>query len=252
MYGGELIHQTSDSYGSIEVIDYQGVIRSMHFGNKTQQSASLLCNPFFLVHNYAQAMLLPLCWQHPSRVLVLGLGSGSIVKYLYNYFQDINIDTIELRKKVIDIASQYFCLPDPDNRLTIYNESIDEWLNRENICKKYDLVLVDVFLTSSTGKDITVDVSEQLDKIAGLLTDNGIIVFNQLGSDYHLYPGFNPIFKKFKNHLYSIDVKSANSILIASKSNIPDEIEESIFEEMQSRYSLPCREYFNALTPVKR
>jgi len=252
MYGGELIHQTSDSYGSIEVIDYQSIIRSMHFGNKTQQSASLLCNPFFLVHKYSQAMLLPLCWQRPSRVLVFGLGSGSIVKYLYNYFQDISIDAIELRKKVIDIASQYFCLPDQDDRLTINTDSVYDWLNKNDISEKYDLIIVDVFLTSKSGKDITVDISEHIDKVSELLTDKGVIVFNQLGSDYHLYPGFDAILKKFENHLYSIDIKSVNSILIATKDNIPDKIEDSIFEDMQSNYSLPCREYFDDLTPVRR
>ena len=86
MLGGELIHQTSDEYGSIEVIDYMQKIRGLHFGNKTQQSASLLCNPYFLIHKYAQAMTLPICRLNVKRVLVIGLGAGSIVKYFYNYF----------------------------------------------------------------------------------------------------------------------------------------------------------------------
>jgi len=50
VYGGELIYQKTDQYGKIEVVDHQQKIRSLHFGNITQQSAMLLNNPFLLVH----------------------------------------------------------------------------------------------------------------------------------------------------------------------------------------------------------
>ena len=150
MHGGELIHQTSDEFGSIEVIEFQQKIRSLHFGNKTQQSAMLLNHPYILIHKYAQAMMLPLCWTNASKVLVLGLGSGSIVKYLYNYFQHLKIDAIELRPAVIELASEYFLLPECDERFKIFNESAFDWLDRqqENTLsenEKYDLIIVDMF-----------------------------------------------------------------------------------------------------------
>ena len=249
MLGGELIYQTSDEYGDIEVIDYFEKIRALHFGNKTHQSASLLCNPYFLIHKYAQAMLLPLCWLKPKSVLVLGLGAGSITKYLYNYHPDIVIDAVELRKKVIDVATQFFMLPDPDKRLNIYNNSVANWLKNSST-KKYDLIIVDVFLTSSTGTDITVDISSSFKQLDKLLSNTGVAVFNYLGDNIEAYPGYIIISEIFKPHLYSLNIESTNSLIIASRRPVPSTINNDVFNKLSDISSLPYKEYFQLLKSI--
>ncbi|VAW65902.1 hypothetical protein MNBD_GAMMA09-213 [hydrothermal vent metagenome] len=249
MYGGELIYKTSDEHGSIEVVDFQQKIRSMHFGNKTQQSAMLLSNPFILIHKYSQAMMLPLSWINPQRVLMLGLGSGSIVKYLYNYYPELIIDTVELRQKVIELATDYFLLPEDNERFYIYNESAFDWLNAQ-AQTKYDIIFVDMFLTSSTGKDITISVSTYIEKIYHLLNDNGVVVFNQLGDNVLSYPGISRLSELFSHQLYSINIESVNNILIATRGLIPESIDTGEFHNIEIDYMLPYRSYFNRLTPV--
>lgn len=250
MLGGELIHQTSDEYGSIEVVDYMQQFRALHFGNKTQQSVNLLCNPYFLIHKYAQAMTLPLCWLKPERVLVIGLGAGSIVKYLYNYHPEIIIDTVELRSKVIELAYEYFMLPEANERLNIFNDSAFNWLSNADK-NKYDLIIVDVFLTSELDKDITVDVSESFKKINNLLTPKGVAVLNHLGNDVHSYPGFNELSAVFDNQVYSIDIESTNTIIVTSNRQIPDEIDDAVFNKMSQISTIPYCQYFNLLQPVQ-
>lgn len=251
MYGGELIHQTHDDFGIIEVVEQQGIIRSLHFGNMTQQSSMLLCNPFFLIHKYAQAMLTPLLWINPARVLVLGLGSGSIVKYLYNYHTDIHIDAIELRSRVIDIASEYFLLPGPDNRLNIINESAHDWLKiNKNIEMKYDLIIVDMFLTTESGDDVTVDVSSSFDNIYKMLSKDGVVVFNHLAVNNDKYPGIDSLKNVFDKQMYSIDIESINSILLASGSDIPITIKDNEFKRLSEISTLPYRYYFNQMKPL--
>lgn len=256
MYGGELIHQSSDEFGSIEVVELQQKIRSLHFGNKTQQSAMLLNQPYILIHKYAQAMVVPLCWTTPRKVLVLGLGSGSIVKYLYNYFQDLKIDAVELRPAVIQIASEYFLLPDCDERFNIFNESAFDWINRQeekktNENEKYDLIIVDMFLTSRNGKDITVDTSSNIKKLTNLLSENGVIAFNQLGQNITGYSAFDALLSVYLTHqLYSINIDSANNILFASRSTIPSNINDETFQYFEKNYSSPYKYYFENLFPV--
>lgn len=256
MFGGELIHQATDEFGSIEVVEFQQKIRSLHFGNKTQQSAMLISNPYILIHKYAQAMMLPLCWNKTSKVLVLGLGSASIVKYLYNYFQDLHIDAIELRPKVIELAKEYFLMPECDERFQIYNESAFDWLNNKNDsdiseAEKYDLIIVDMFLTSKAGKDITIDVSAAIRNIFNLLTDEGVVVFNQLGQNVYSYSAFDSLLSVYLIHqLYSIDIDSTNTILLASKSTIPSEISDQTFHHFEKNYSSPYKYYFENLHPV--
>jgi len=256
MYGGELIHQTRDDFGSIEVIDTQQKIRSLHFGNKTQQSAMLLNHPFILIHKYAQAMMLPLCWIQPKKVLVLGLGSGSIVKYLYNYFQDIHIDAIELRPEVVNVAREFFLLPECNQRFNIHYESAFGWLENasKNITaenEKYDLIVVDMFLTSKTGKDITIDISSMVNNIYHLLSEKGAITFNQLGNNIFSYSAFDALLAVYLTHqLFCIDIDSSNTILLASKSGIPANIPDETFRLFEKNYSSPFKNYFERLYPV--
>jgi len=256
MHGGELIHQVTDEFGSIEVVDFQQKIRSLHFGNKTQQSAMLLHNPYILIHKYAQAMVLPLCWVKPRRVLVLGLGCASIVKYLYNYYQNLQIDAVELRSNVIEIAKEYFLMPDCDKRFQIYNESAFDGLNNTNKkpvdeTDKYDLIIVDMFLTSKAGKDITIDVSVAIENIVNLLTENGVVAFNQLGQNVYSYSAFDSLLSIYLIHqLYSIDIDSTNTILLASKATIPETITDETFRYFEKNTSSPYKYYFENLHPV--
>ena len=69
-YGGQLIYSTRDNYGPIEVIDFKQTLRSLHFGNATQQTGMFLYNPNILIHKYTQAMLTSLCWHIPKNILL--------------------------------------------------------------------------------------------------------------------------------------------------------------------------------------
>jgi len=247
--GGELIYQTSDEYGAIDVVEYFNEIRALHFGSQAQQSANLLCNPYFLIHKYAQAMLLPLCWIKPKRVLVLGLGAGSIVKYLHNYHPDIMIDAVELRPEVIRVASEFFMLPDIDERFRVYCDSAENWLKTHQQ-HQYDLIIVDVFLASTAGKDITVDLSIALHQLNERLSDTGVAVFNHLGNNVRSYPGFQQLSKIFKKPLYNLNIPQTNVIIYASRERIPGSISVDTLSQLGQISNLPYKMHFERIQPV--
>ena len=249
-YGAELIYQTNDRYGKIEVVDHQQKFRCLHFGNKTQQSAMLLNNPFLLVHQYTQAMLLPTCWLTPKNILILGLGSGSIVKHLYNYFRETVIDAVELREEVIDLASEYFLLPDEDERFRIYNDSAFDWLDSFDSNKKYDMIIVDMFLTSNSGKDICVDTSKYISILHSMLDENGVAVFNHLGDSVYSYPSYHDLTNIFLHNLLSIDIESTNTILFATRGSINLNLSAGYLIDLEAQYVLPYRYYYNLLNKI--
>lgn len=249
MLGGKLVHQTSDEYGSIEVVDYMQEIRALHFGNKTQQSACLLCAPHFLVHKYAQAMTLPLCWIKPKRALILGLGAGSIANFLYHNYPELIIDAVELRPLVSEVAMNFFFLPTPNKRLNIFHESASEWLKKTH-SDHYDLIIVDTFLTSDSGKDITVDLSDSFNAIYKLLSGNGTATFNNLNSDLESYPGYNNLLNLFSNNTYSIDIEKNNSIIIASKKPIDTNIEKNKLLTSAINKNINYFDYYKTIKPI--
>lgn len=251
MHGGELIYETSDEYGKIQVVDFQQQYRSLHFGNRTQQSAMLLKNPYVLIHKYTQAMVLPLCWSDTERVLLLGLGGGSIAKYIHNYFQDIDIHAVEIRQSVTSTAREYFLLPDESSRFCMFNQCATDWLENRSVSDRYDLIFVDLFLTTKTGKDKSIHVNEKLDALMDMLSNNGWLIFNQLGPEAinsHIIRQLQKICPSL--HTYSIKIDEHNTIILCSRNSAPGKISDECFYEFEKQYSSPYKQYYEKLVAI--
>jgi len=140
-HGGELIHWEEDAHGLLEVVD-QVDLRSLHFGSPPMQSRMRRAEPATLVLDYTQAMMLPLLFRRPARVLLLGLGGGSLAKFLFHALARCRIDVVESRAAVVRLAEAFFYLP-RDPRLTV---TVDDAHRVVGACRhRYDLILVDLF-----------------------------------------------------------------------------------------------------------
>ncbi|MBE9533146.1 MAG: spermidine synthase, partial [Proteobacteria bacterium] len=103
-YDGLVVHQSQSDDGMIEVVDL-GDTRSMHFGTFPRQSSMSLRTPYTLELTYTEAMMACLLLNpNPRKILVVGLGGGSLVKFLLHHFPDCEIDVIEYRQDVVDVA----------------------------------------------------------------------------------------------------------------------------------------------------
>lgn len=246
-YGGQLIYATRDEHGPIEVVEIKQKLRSLHFGNKTQQAAMFLYNPVLLMHKYTQAMLTSLCWKIPQKVLVLGVGGGSVLKYLLHYFPSIEIDAVELRPEVTRIAHEYFSLYS-DERLQIQHGHAEEFLNKSQKDSQYDLIIIDLFLTTK-NKDISVDISEQFTQLDMLLTHDGILCMNVIGNNIAQFHGLDDMRRIFGKRLYAMAVDKSNIVLLVSNAEIPaeDNIE---FTAREKKLELPFRQYYDKLMHV--
>jgi len=137
-----LVHTCVDAEGIIEVVD-DAETRSLYFGTPAAQSAMSRREPRSLVLPYTRYMLSALLFcRQPGRVLVLGLGGASLPRFLLNAFPSCEIDVVERRAKVVDVARTYFQLPpSPLLRTHVMDAArfIREWRGRP-----FDVVLVDL------------------------------------------------------------------------------------------------------------
>ncbi len=248
-YDGRLIHATSDEFGPLEVVEIQQKLRSLHFGNKTQQATMFLYNPIVLVHKYTQAMLTSLCWQVPERVLILGLGAGSLAKFLRYHFAATRIDAVELRPRVTQIAHDYFDLPQPCERFTIHHSAAADFLLNIETGPAYDLILVDLFLTDNE-KDISIGLTPQLHLLQRLLRKDGNMTINMIGEDAMLYPGLEHLQALFGNGLYSTTVDNSNIVLLARHEELPA-LNDIDYTTSEHKLGLPFRQYVNKLKPIR-
>ena len=244
---GNLIYNSKDEFGSLEVIDIQQRIRSLHFGNGTSQSAMFLYNPIPLIHKYTQALLTPLCCIDAKRVLILGMGAGSIAKFLAYHFKHIELDVVELRAEVINIAKAYFSLPNESENFTIHNTSAEDFIQSNQ--EQYDLIIVDLFLTTTKNTDLIADIANSYPKLSTMLSADGFLSINIIGSEYNRYSGFEILDKTFKHNLYSIDVEKQNTILIAGEKTLEKKTDFD-FSRYEKKHQLPWRHYFNTLNKI--
>jgi spermidine synthase len=131
---------------SIQVSERQGV-RYLHFGSELVQGAMRIGRPWSLELQYTRELLLPLHMRRerdwPRKVLLVGLGSASIAKYLYRNRPRARITVIEILPEVVAAARAYFRLPDDPARLRIEIGDGHDYLARRR--RRFDLIVVDGF-----------------------------------------------------------------------------------------------------------
>lgn len=151
-YGGVVIHQDRDELGTLEVVE-DGYQRSLHFGSEPKQSSMDLHNPLRLALTYTRAMMSSLLFNAtPRKVLLLGLGGGSLAKFLLYHFPACRIDAVEYRQSVHRLARDFFQLPD-DPRLTLHFSDAADFIRQADTgYGDYDLILVDAFTADGVAQ----------------------------------------------------------------------------------------------------
>ena len=186
-YDGLVVHQSQSDDGVIEVVDL-GDTRSLHFGSHSRQSSMSLATPHTLELTYTQSMMACLLLNpHPERILVVGLGGGSVVKFLLHHFEQCHIDVVEYREDVVKVAHGYFKVPNDAPRLSIhvadgYLFTQDRFYQAD---ANYDLILVDAY--DHIGMAASVGVQAFFDACAGVLSHDGVMSVNLWGSDNALF-----------------------------------------------------------------
>lgn len=185
-YEGLLIHESHDDNGILEVVEYQGV-RSLHFGSEARQSSLRLNNQDKLELDYVRAMMSWLLFTDiPEQVLVIGLGGGSLTKFLLHHFPDIHIKAVEFRKSVVRIARSHFGLP-LDPRLKIIIDDGGDFLRKRanTLAEHYQLVFLDAFDHEGMAESLRNEAF--IDACKTVLNAHGILVLNLWSSDKALF-----------------------------------------------------------------
>jgi spermidine synthase len=174
---GELRAQLLDeSYPKPFIID-DGKSRFLYFNVRLMQSEMSLKAPHDLAIRYTQKMMAFLLFQpRPKRIVLIGLGGGSLIKFCYRRMPGIQLTAIELDPEVIAFREAFLVPPD-DERLQILQADGAEYI--ENAEKGIDVLLVDAF--DRTGFAPSLANREFFDNAYAKLAGNGVLVINLAG-----------------------------------------------------------------------
>ena len=114
----------------------------------------------------------------PKRVLVLGLGGGTVVHLIHHFFPLCEIVCIEREALHIQIAKRYFNIP--KNVKIIQGDAYTE-LKKLRI--KFDWLLDDVFQHVSGEPERDTQFSEVFSLYRKVLSKNAVLSMNTIGAD---------------------------------------------------------------------
>jgi spermidine synthase len=185
-YEGLVVHQSQDEHGVIEVVDKQGE-RALHFGSSSRQSSMLLAEPDRLHSFYARTMMACLLFQQqPEDVLMIGLGGGTIAKFLLHQFPACQLKVVEFRAAVLKVARSHFALPF-DARLKVKIGCGAQHVRVESAehSAAYGLMMIDAY--DHAGMAPEVSSAAFFDHCKQLLKPDGVLVINLWGTDKALF-----------------------------------------------------------------
>lgn len=186
-YDGSVIYQHHDDEGILEVVEHNGV-RSLHFGSNSKQSSISLDDPETLQLPYAQAMT---AWRlfkdKLDDVLLIGLGGGSLARYIHYHYPDCKLTAVEYRPSVVQVAHNHFGLP-LDNRLNIVTGDGGAFIKEQALQHEriYDLMIIDAF--DVDGLSDSVASIAFFDACKRLLKPDGILAVNLWEDQRHITP----------------------------------------------------------------
>jgi spermidine synthase len=151
--------------------------RYMYF-DRTLQSAMNLKDPTTLRLIYSRYTSLGFTFRPDAKkMLLVGLGGGSIPKKLNKEFPNLEIDAVELDPEVIKMAKDHFNVKEGKN-LRLYAQDGRLFLTRTQ--NQYDIILLDAYFTDAMPFHLA---TRQFFELAQRkLTPNGIVVANLISA----------------------------------------------------------------------
>lgn len=200
----------------IDISEEAGV-RYLHFGSDWVQGAMRIARPWSLELPYTREMMAGLLFRDsadwPRRALLIGLGAGSLAKFLYRHRPDCRITVVEINPQVEFVARQYFKLPDDPRRLEVrIGCGADFMLGGDS---RFDAILVDGF--DADARTGALDTLPFYQACRARLTDDGLFGINLLGRNRGFAASLRRLEEAFAGSLRVFpSCDSGNTIAFAS------------------------------------
>ena len=209
----KVIYQKKSPYNTVVVTEDDQGMRTLLFDGGVRQSVVKVGDPDHLELPYARALMSGLALSpEPKRVLVVGLGGGTIPSLLHKHYPKTQIDVVDIDPVVVEVAKQFFGFRE-DATLKAYAQDGRQFI--EERLNVYDVVFLDAF----GSEDIPYHLAtrEFLEAVRRAITAQGVVLGNVWGRDLNpLYDSMVRTYQEVFDELYILDVRGAeNKILIA-------------------------------------
>lgn len=217
-----LVHSERSLYREVLVYEYSRQ-RCICFSRECRvgrQSCQWLDRPREFVMNYTRMMLGGALYLNPDprRILIVGLGGGTLPTALAQLLPEARIDVVEIDPAVTRVARRYFGFRDGP-RLQVIEDDGRRYVKRAaRAGDRYDLIMLDAFDHQYIPEHLL--TREYLSEVKSLLAPEGVLVANTFSSSRlydHESTTYASVFGTFFN------LKRENRIILARPAGLPDE-----------------------------
>jgi len=206
------------TYDKPFIVD-NGRRRFLHFDLDAVQSVMELRAPDKLVLAYTRKMMAFLLFNRaPGRILLLGLGGGSLAKFCYGRLPFAALTAVELNPDVIALREEFRVPPD-DERFRVIRADAAAYVAQLPPCK--DVILADA--CDRTGVAPELSAVEFYHNAHRSLSPGGVLVANVCGDSDSRAAHIAKIRTAFDDQFLSLRVRpQGNVIVFAFKERCPE------------------------------
>ena len=215
----QLLHQERSLYRQVLVYERAGE-RCLCFTRQCtigRQSCIETAHPERLVFGYTRMMLGALLMgPPPQRILVVGLGGGTLPATLARLLPAADIEAVEIDPAVVRVASDWFAFK-PGPRLHVATEDGRTYVRRMGReGRRYDLVMLDAYDQQYIPEHML--TLEFLQEVRALLAPGGVVAANTFSAS-RLYDNESVTYARAFGSFYNL--RSGNRVILARPAGLP-------------------------------
>ena len=218
----EVVHRERSLYQTILVVK-QGRTLCLQFSlRRAQRNQSCLDErrPERMVLAYTRMMMAALLFgPAPQRILVVGVGGGTLPMALTAIYPEAQMDAVEIDPAVVKVAKRHFGFAESE-RLKVHVEDARVFTRRAVAAgHTYDLILLDAFGAEYIPEHLM--TREYLADTRALLTGNGALAANTFAVS-QLYDHESATYFDVFGPFFNLKLPSSgNRVILATKGRLP-------------------------------
>ncbi len=194
---------------SIEVSEHAGV-RYLHFGSEWIQGAMRLSRPNALELAYTKDFMAALLLRpEAKRFLLIGLGAGSIAKFIYFHVPESHLTVVEINPRVLHVAREFFALPEDGDRLDIVIDDGARYVPETTT--QFDIIFVDGF--DRHARVGALDTLAFYQACRARLSDDGLIAVNLFARTRRFNASINRIALAFDDRIVVLPPSEGGNVI---------------------------------------
>ena len=244
-----IIHKERSLYQTV-LIDQTGTRICLRFtrrGSPYNQSCIDRNRPRQMVFGYTRMMMAALLLNpSPRRILIAGLGGGTLPTALHELYPQATIDVVEIDAAVVSAAQRFFGFAASD-RLRVHVQDARAFVKRAvRDGTAYDLIMLDAFTAEYIPEHLM--TREFLAETRSLLTEGGALAANTFASS-RLYDHESVTYSAVYGAFFNLrPPRSANRVILASRQALPSVLRLSRRAAELRRTASPIRRGYRAVS----